>query len=271
MRHRHAHALPQPRSILAIGDRMAHVNARDVVIEFPMFGMIHRSLKSRMLHVATGGRLATDTSHRVVVRALDGVSFDIREGDRVGLIGHNGAGKTTLLRALSGVYEPVQGTLDVSGRVGSLLDLNLGIDFDATGLENIMLRGVLAGLLPAQIRAKTKEIADFTELGEYLDMPVRAYSSGMQLRLVFAVATNIDADILLMDEWLSVGDVEFSKKATQRLESLVKKTPILVLASHSQELIHKVCNRIFRLEHGTLVEASEQWAAASERQRPAEQ
>lgn len=236
---------------------MAHVHARDVVIEFPLFGMIHRSLKSKMLHVATGGRLATDTSHRTVVRALDGVTFDIKEGDRVGLMGHNGAGKTTLLRALSGVYEPIHGTLDVSGRVASLLDLGLGIDLDASGFENIMLRGVLAGLRPAQIRAKTEEIAEFTELGEYLDMPVRTYSSGMQLRLVFAVATNIDADILLMDEWLSVGDAEFSKKATQRLESLVKRTPILVLASHSQELISKVCNRVFRLEHGTLVEASE--------------
>jgi lipopolysaccharide transport system ATP-binding protein len=137
-----------------------------------------------------------------------------------------------------------------------LLDLGLGVDIDASGLENIMLRGVLGGLRPAQIRAKTEEIAEFTGLGEYLDMPVRTYSSGMQLRLVFAVATNIDADILLMDEWLSVGDEEFSKKATRRLEALVKRTPILVLASHSHELIHKVCNRIFRLEHGMLVEAA---------------
>lgn len=236
---------------------MAHIHASAVVIEFPLFGSIHRSLKSTVLHVATGGRLATDTAHRMVVRALDGVSFDIREGDRVGLIGHNGAGKTTLLRALSGVYEPIGGTLDVSGRVASLLDLNLGVDPDASGMENIMLRGALAGLRPAQIRAKTEEIAEFTELGDYLEMPVRTYSSGMQLRLVFAVSTSIDADILLMDEWLSVGDAQFSKKASQRLESLVDRTPILVLASHSPELIRKVCNRVFRLEHGSLVEATE--------------
>lgn len=236
---------------------MAHVHASDVVVEFPIFGTIHRSLKSTVLHVATGGRVATDTKHRVVIRALDGVSFNIREGDRVGLIGHNGAGKTTLLRALSGVYEPIRGTLDISGRVASLLDLNIGVDPDATGLENIMLRGVLAGLRTAQIRAKTDEIAEFTALGEYLDMPVRTYSSGMQLRLLFAVATSIDADILLMDEWLSVGDAEFSKKASERLEKLVERTPILVLASHSPDLIRKVCNRIFRLEHGSLVEAKE--------------
>ena len=236
---------------------MAHVHASGVVIEFPLFGSIHRSLKSTVLHVATGGRLATDTAHRTVVRALDGVSFDIRAGDRVGLIGHNGAGKTTLLRALSGVYEPIRGVLDISGRVASLLDLHLGVDPDASGLENIQLRGVLAGLHPAEIRAKTAEIAEFTELGEYLDMPVRMYSSGMQLRLLFAVVTSIDADILLMDEWLSVGDAEFSKKAARRIENLVERSPILVLASHSPELIRKVCNRVFRLEHGSLVEAKE--------------
>jgi len=236
---------------------LAHVHASGVVIEFPLFGSIHRSLKSTVLHVATGGRLATDTAHRTVVRALDGVSFDIRAGDRVGLIGHNGAGKTTLLRALSGVYEPIRGVLDISGRVASLLDLHLGVDPDASGLENIQLRGVLAGLRPAEIRAKTAEIAEFTELGEYLDMPVRMYSSGMELRLLFAVVTSIDADILLMDEWLSVGDPEFSKKAARRIENLVDRTPILVLASHSPDLIRKVCNRVFRLEHGSLVEAKE--------------
>ena len=233
---------------------MAHIHARDVVIEFPLFGSIHRSLKSTVLHVATGGRLATDTAHRMVVRALDGLSFDIREGDRVGLTGHNGAGKTTLLRALSGVYEPIRGTLDVSGRVASLLDLSLGVDQDASGYENIMLRGALAGLQPAQVRVKMEEIAEFTELGDYLEMPVRTYSSGMQLRLLFAVSTSIDADILLMDEWLSVGDAAFSKKASQRLEDLVERTPILILASHSPDLIRKVCNRVFRLEHGALVE-----------------
>lgn len=236
---------------------MAHVHANGVVIEFPLFGSIHRSLKSTVLHVATGGRLATDTAHRMVVRALDGVSFDIRAGDRVGLIGHNGAGKTTLLRALSGVYEPIRGVLDISGEVASLLDLHLGVDPDASGYENIQLRGILAGLRPAEIRAKMTEIAEFTELGEYLDMPVRTYSSGMQLRLLFAVVTSIDADILLMDEWLSVGDAEFSKKASQRIEHLVDRTPILVLASHSPDLIRKVCNRVFRLEHGSLVEAKE--------------
>jgi lipopolysaccharide transport system ATP-binding protein len=236
---------------------MARIAAEDVVVEFPIYANIHRSLKAAMLNATTGGRVARDSGNRVTVRALDGVSFDIREGDRIGLIGHNGSGKTTLLRALSGIYEPVSGVLDVQGRVSSLIDLQLGLDQDGSGYENIMLRGVLAGLRPREIRRKMEEIAEFTELSDYLEMPVRTYSSGMLLRLGFAVCTGVDADILLMDEWLSVGDAEFSKKAALRLEKLVDQTPILVLASHSPELIHKVCNRIFRLEHGSLVETKQ--------------
>jgi lipopolysaccharide transport system ATP-binding protein len=190
------------------------------------------------------------------VRALEGVSFEIRPGDRVGLMGHNGAGKSTLLRMLSGIYEPIAGSLKVEGRVATLLELQLGIDPDATGYENIMLRGVMTGLKLREIRAKIDEIAEFTELGDYLGMPVRTYSSGMLLRLAFAVSTSVEADILLMDEWLSVGDAEFRNKASARLEQLVERTPILVLASHSQELIGKVCNRLFQLEHGRVQERS---------------
>lgn len=233
---------------------MTCIVAREVVVEFPLYTSIHRSLKAAVLNASTGGRVARDSGDRVTIRALDGASFEIREGDRVGLVGHNGSGKTTLLRALLGVYEPVSGVLDVQGRVASLIDLSLGLDQEGSGYENIMLRGVLAGLRLREIRAKIEEIAEFTELGDYLEMPVRTYSSGMLLRLAFAVCTSVEADILLMDEWLSVGDAEFSKKASLRLEKLVDQTPILVLASHSPDLIHKVCNRIFRLEHGSLVE-----------------
>lgn len=233
---------------------MARISARDVVVEFPIYANIHRSLKAAVLNATTGGRVARDSANRVSVRALDGVSFEIREGDRIGLVGHNGSGKTTLLRALSGIYEPVSGVLDVQGKVSSLIDLQLGLDPDGSGYENILMRGVLAGLRMRDIRQKMDEIAEFTELGDYLQMPVRTYSSGMLLRLGFAVCTSVEADVLLMDEWLSVGDAEFSKKASLRLERLVQKTPVLVVASHSPELIHKVCNRVFRLEHGSVVE-----------------
>lgn len=225
-----------------------------IMVEFPIYNAGHRSLKRAVLHATTGGRVARDSANRVTVRALDGITLSVRPGDRVGLVGHNGSGKTTLLRVIAGIYEPVSGRLSVTGRVASLLDLSLGIDQEATGYENIMLRAVLAGLRPKEIKAKMDEIADFTELDDYLEMPVRTYSSGMQLRLAFAVSTSIDADILVMDEWLSVGDAEFAKKASERLEQLVEKTPILVLASHSPELIGKVCNRVIRLEHGIIVE-----------------
>jgi lipopolysaccharide transport system ATP-binding protein len=230
------------------------VFAENIMVEFPIYNAGHRSLKRAVLQATTGGRVARDSTNRVTVRALDGISFRFAAGERVGLMGHNGSGKTTLLRVLSGIYEPIEGHLAVAGRVASLLDLSLGIDQEASGYENIMLRAMLAGLTPKEVKAKMDEIANFTELGDYLEMPVRTYSSGMQLRLAFAVSTSIDADILVMDEWLSVGDAEFSKKASERLEKLVKKTPVLVLASHSRELIEKVCNRVIRLDHGKIVE-----------------
>ncbi len=225
-----------------------------IIVSFPIFNAAHRSLKRTVLHATTGGRVARESESRVMVCALDQLSFRIGPGDRVGLVGHNGSGKTTLLRVLSGVYEPIFGSISVEGRVASLLDLNLGMDPEATGYENIRLRAILAGLTPKDVEDKLEEIAEFTELDEYLEMPVRTYSSGMLLRLAFAVSTSIDADILLMDEWLSVGDAEFSKKAAERLEGLVDRTPILVMASHDPNLIGKMCNRVFRLEHGKMTE-----------------
>lgn len=233
---------------------MSYIRAQDLVVEFPIFNNTHRSLKSAVLHATTGGRLARSAGDRVAVRALDSLTFNIQAGERVGLVGHNGSGKTTLLRVLAGAYEPVTGSLQLKGRVASLLDISLGMDHDATGYENIFLRGIMMGLTPQEIRRKMDEIADFTDLGEYLDMPVRTYSSGMQLRLAFAVSTSVEADILIMDEWLSVGDAEFNLKASERLTKLVENAAILVIASHSPELVSKVCTRAFRLEHGKLVQ-----------------
>jgi lipopolysaccharide transport system ATP-binding protein len=182
------------------------------------------------------------------------LSFNIKKGERVGLMGHNGSGKTTLLRVLAGAYEPVSGYLKVKGRIASLLDINLGMDVDATGYDNIFLRGIMMGLTPSEIRAKTDDIAEFTELGEYLDMPVRTYSTGMQLRLAFAVSTSVDADIVVMDEWLSVGDAAFNEKAARRLKGFVDNASILVIATHSEELLKSVCNRAFKMEHGQIIE-----------------
>jgi len=232
----------------------AHIRAENLSVEFPIYNASHRSLKKAIISATTGGKIASDAGQRVSVRAIEGLNLDIRPGDRVGLLGHNGAGKTTLLRVLSGVYPPSSGSLSVEGRVVALTDISLGIDSESTGFENIVLRGVIMGLSPKEIAEKMDEIADFSELGEYLNMPVRTYSSGMQLRLAFSVSTCMTADIVLMDEWLSVGDAQFNAKASQRLESIVAQSSILVIASHDRSTIERLCNRTLVLEHGRVVQ-----------------
>ncbi len=232
---------------------MAHISAKGVCVEFPIWSPSRRSLKSAVLRATTGGRLARETSTWVVIQALNELSFEFSRGDRVGLVGHNGSGKTTLLRVLTGIYEPVRGQLDVTGRISSLLDLSLGMDHEATGYENIVLRGVLMGLSPSAIEGKVDEIAEFSELGDYLSMPIRTYSSGMLLRLAFSVSTSIAPEILLLDEWLSVGDAGFREKAEQRLLELIESSAIVVLASHDVNLIRRFCSRTLRLEHGRIV------------------
>ncbi len=227
--------------------------AEEISVEFPIYENSHRSLKKAVLNLTTGGRIGQDAGRHAVVRALDNLTFSFTDGERIGLVGHNGSGKTTLLRALSGVYAPVRGKLSTRGKIASLLDVSMGLDPDATGFENIYLRGILDGLPPARIKSKIDEIADFSELGEYLNLPVRTYSSGMMLRLAFAISTSIEADILIMDEWLSVGDADFSVKAAQRLETLVGNASIVVVATHDPSLIERVCTRKISLEHGKMV------------------
>ncbi|NWF48004.1 ABC transporter ATP-binding protein [Hydrogenophaga sp. D2P1] len=238
------------------------ISARQLTVEFPIFENSHRSLKKKVLHLTTGGTIGNDAGNHPVVCALDALDFEFKDGDRVGLVGHNGSGKTTLLRVLSGIYSPTRGQLKIKGKTASLLDVSTGVDPDATGFENIYLRGIMNGFKPSMIRSKIDEIADFTELGEYLNLPVRTYSSGMMLRLTFAISTSIQADILLMDEWLSVGDADFREKAAKRLKALVDNASILVIASHNPELIDNVCNKKLQLEHGKIV-ASEVLGQAS--------
>jgi len=229
---------------------MAQITFSNVSIEFPIFNATGRSLTSSILKVATGGKLDADPNGRVLVKALTNISFEIREGDRVAVLGHNGAGKSTLLRALGRVYSPIRGTADISGEIGSLIDISLGINPEATGKENVFIRGQLLGLTKQEITAKYDEIVDFAELGDFMGMPVRTYSTGMHLRLAFAVSTVVRPEILLMDEWLSVGDADFQHKAEARLRELVSETKILVIATHSRELVESVCNRAIWLEHG---------------------
>ncbi|KAB2727337.1 ABC transporter ATP-binding protein [Ochrobactrum sp. MH181795] len=229
---------------------MSYIQLKNVSVEFPIYNASSRSLKNRVLNIATGGKIERRTDSLVVIRGLTDVSLALHEGDRVGLIGHNGSGKTTMLRVFSGIYTPTQGEAVVSGDCVSLININLGIDPEATGRENIRLRSAIMGMDPKETVAKLEDIAEFSGLGDFLDMPFRTYSSGMQLRLAFATSTAVRPEILIMDEWLSTGDEDFKERANQRMRELVDSTKILILASHSRELLEKNCNRIIWLEHG---------------------
>jgi ABC-type polysaccharide/polyol phosphate transport system ATPase subunit len=230
----------------------AHIALRNVSVRFPVLSFRDRSLRSRFVSAVT---LRRNTAIPHIVSALNDVILDIRAGDRVAIIGANGAGKTTLLRVLAGIYHPTSGSVDVLGRCLPLFDLSAGFDEEATGYENIMRRGLVIGARRSEIDAKRAEIAAFTELGERLDLPLRTYSSGMMLRLIFAVATAIEGEIVLLDEWIGVGDQQFRKKARQRLDEIVVRAGILVLASHDIELIKSTCNRAILLEEGRIVAA----------------
>jgi len=226
------------------------ITVTDLTMRFPVYGVDAKSLKKHLARVTVGGSLAKSTAGATEVTAISNLNMKLRAGDRLGLIGHNGSGKTTLLRALSGAYEPDQGQIEVNGRIAALLDLSLGIDPSATGIDNIRLRGRIAGLSSREIEAKMDEIAEFTGLGPFLAMPMKTYSAGMNARLAFAVATSVEADVLLMDEWIAVGDAQFQKLAHKRLLDLVERAGILVLASHEVDLLRLYCNKVMRLDSG---------------------
>lgn len=230
---------------------MAIIEFNNVGIDFPIFDAASRSIKKNFMNFATGGKVG-ENNGKVVVSALNNLNFSIKDGERVGLIGHNGAGKTTLLRMFSRVYHPTTGHVKIEGDIGSLISISLGINPEFTGRENIYIRGALLGLRKKEIDGKIDEIIEFTDLGDFIDMPVRTYSSGMQMRLGFSVSTIFTPEILLMDEWLSVGDESFKDKAETRLGNIISATKILILASHSYELMARVCTRILWLEHGTV-------------------
>jgi lipopolysaccharide transport system ATP-binding protein len=231
-----------------------HISLDNVSVRFPIYDARARSFKRTMMSAASGGRfVSAGQSHKLtIVEALHDINLDIREGERVALIGGNGAGKTTLLRVLAGVYVPERGNISIEGRVTSLLDSMLGMDGESTGYENMFLRGLFLGLKPKQITELTDEIADFSELGHFLDMPVRTYSSGMTLRLAFSISTIIKPEILLMDEWMSVGDAQFKKKAEERLEKFVGDAGILVVATHDDGLVKRLATKRVMLEHGVI-------------------
>lgn len=231
---------------------MTMIMLDEVSVDYPVFGADGESLKKTLTAAATGGRIGRGTGI-TVVEALRHITLELRDGDRLGLVGHNGSGKSTLLQTLAGVYPPTRGSYIHSGSIASLVNPMLGIEREATGFENIMIRGLVLGMNRSTIRQLTPEIAEFSGLGDYLHMPVHTYSTGMLMRLAFSITTSVRADILLMDEWLSVGDAEFRQQAEQRIRAMVSQSGILVIASHSAELIARECTRVIELAHGVVV------------------
>jgi ABC-type polysaccharide/polyol phosphate transport system ATPase subunit len=231
---------------------MAHsiLALNHVSVAFPVYQGGSRSLKKRLVSRGSAGRIARDANDRITIDALRDVSVSLDSGDRLALIGANGAGKTTLLRVMAGIYEPVSGTVSSRGRISPMFDIGLGIDADLSGYDNIRMRGLLLGLSPQEIDELIPGIAEFTELGDYLDIPVRTYSSGMTLRLTFAVATCFAPEILLMDEWILAGDAHFMDKAQARIDTFVQRASVLVLATHNLDVCRRWCTKGLWLQHG---------------------
>ncbi len=234
---------------------MPSISLNDVCVDLPIYNSKGRSLKSIILSQAVGGGVADDRDRSVVViRALDHVTLRLEHGARVALIGSNGAGKTTLLRVMAKIYPPTRGAAVVAGRVTCLTDLNVGMDPEATGYENMRMRGVLMGLTSQQIDKMIPDVAEFTELGEYLKLPIRCYSQGMMLRLAFGISTAVQPEIILLDEIIGAGDKAFAERARQRLRNLIKAASILVLASHDPTIVAQNCSSAIWLSHGRVVD-----------------
>jgi ABC-type polysaccharide/polyol phosphate transport system ATPase subunit len=252
---------------------MTAIIVDDIHVEFPIYGSA-RSLRQTLFARATGGLIQRDASRhrRVVVQALSGVSFTLREGDRLGLVGGNGAGKSTLLKVLAGVYQPAAGQVLVSGKITSCFDLLPGLDPEDTGYENIVTGCLLLEMPSEAIERTIADIEEFSELGEYLSLPVRTYSAGMMARLGFALATAVEPGILLVDEGIGAGDARFAKRASERLGAFVQRSSILVLASHSEALIRDWCNKAALIDAGRLLligEVDEVLKAYCRRNQPA--
>lgn len=231
---------------------MARIDLRNVCVEFPVYNVSSRSFKKNFIRLATGGNVSKDANEHFVIRSLNDITLKIEHGDRVGLIGHNGSGKSTLLRLLSRIYEPTHGNMLIEGNVSPLLDIMQGIEQEFTGYENIFIRGTILNIPREHIKKQIEEITDLTGLGDYLGMPVRTYSSGMKVRLAFAISTSIMPDILLIDEVFGAGDADFMSRARARMVSLVNQSNIVVIATHSDTLIKEFCNKALLLEGGRI-------------------
>lgn len=232
---------------------MASIELKHVSVVFTIYDSTTRSLTRRILSTRLGGRIGSGGRYASLIQALSDVNLTIKHGDRVGIVGHNGAGKTTLLRVMAGLYEPCEGEAIIQGHIAPLFNISLGMDPDLNGYDNIFLRGIFLGLKRREIAGMVDDIAEFTELGEFLDLPIRTYSAGMRMRLAFAISTAIKPDILLLDEGIGAGDAAFLEKAKKRLSDFTQRAGVIVLASHSNSLIRQICNSAILMERGRVM------------------
>jgi len=227
------------------------INLKNVDLEYIVGGVYSQSFKNQLFNTLTGGKIVQNKNF-ITIKALNNLNINIENGQRIGLIGANGAGKTSFLKLIAGIYQPTSGELNIKGKVLSTISPYCGVEPDATGIENIYTIALLNGLKKQDIKNKIDDICDFSELGDYLYMPTRVYSSGMLTRLVYSVITSIDADILVMDEIIGVNDATFIEKSSQRLRKFIDKSKILFLASHSEGILRNVCNKCIFLKNGSI-------------------
>lgn len=228
------------------------IRVENLTVHLPIFTIHALSIKKKILNLSSGNRIQSNAK-TIVIEALRDLSFSIVDGDRVGLIGLNGAGKSTLLRVLAEVYCPTAGTVDIQGRVVPMLATGVGMYDDASGYENIRNCGLQMGMQLEEVDKKIEDIAEFTELKEYLHLPIFTYSAGMRTRLSFAIATAMESEILLLDEVIGAGDISFMHKAAERFDQFIARTRILVLASHNEDWILQFCNKVMLLDQGRMV------------------
>lgn len=234
---------------------MVITDIKDLSLRYPVYSNVSRSLKKHVINKFVGGNIKSENG-LYFVDALKNINITFESGDRVGLIGHNGSGKTTMLRLVAGLLEPTTGTISTKGKINSLIEIHYGMNYEATGYENIKIRCVLLGITLKKLNHIINKIIDFSELGNYIYMPVKTYSSGMMMRLSFSIMSIIDSDIFLLDEWLSVGDESFKEKANNEIIRLINNSSLFIFSSHDKSLIDKLCNRNVILSQGEIVQDS---------------
>lgn len=232
---------------------MSFIKLKNVSLNYPLYLSSNMSIRKSLIRIFLNNKNESQNEAIHHIKALTKISFELFPGDVLGVLGDNGAGKSSLLRVISGIYKPTDGKILVKGRISSLLDIFFGINMDATGKENIIIRGILIGLTRGEIANIIVEIISFIDIGEFINYPMKTYSTGMKMRLAFAISIYIPSDILLMDEWLSVGDKDFVKKAEKAMTSKVFNTSIVVYASHHEEQVKRLCNKIIRLNKGKII------------------